>query len=315
MARFHFWGFIVNEAGEPIEYADVTIKLATTDTLACLYFDEYSSYNTCDDINLPPTGPQLKTLINGYYEFWIGDITESKGYRNDQKFKIEWERPGVAYGKIDNVNILPMTSQTYPLSLSDCTSGGPLSTDMNKLISDELGCRWENHTRFIVENDIVHGIEFVDVNQFDTKPNKLISNEYGWRWDHHVNSTTSSYNPSAGAPHDIHPIDILSSDNIRNKVVSNKDIHDLYVLMLKSYEERIFNNLWVYSGHENIWHYNIHHNLGVYYPHVTCYNNTTHEIEKTSIVTYLDQNNVRISINTENPGNRPEISLWVRVSG
>lgn len=315
MARFHFWGFIVNDAGEPIENCDVTIKLATIDTLACLYFDEYSDYNTCTDTDIPSIGPQLKTLSNGYYEFWVGDDTETFGYRYDQKFKIEWERTGVAYGMIDNVNILPMTSQTYPLSLSECASAGPNSSIMDKLISDELGCKWDNHTTLLVEKDDVHGIEFVDVNQYDIKPNKVISNELGWRWDHHTDSTISSYHPSAGPPHGIEPVDILSSDTIRNKVISNKDLHDLYVLMLKSYEFRIDNNLWINSGDGVIWYYIINHNLNVLYPHVTCYNNDTHEIEKSSKIAMIDSNNIKVSVNTENINYSPDITLWVRISG
>jgi len=307
MARFHFWGFIVNEAGEPIENAEVTIKLAGLDTFACLYFDEYGGYNTCDDPSISDKGYQLKTLQNGYYEFWVGDTTEAHGYRYDQKFKIEWVRVGVAYGEIDHVNILPLTSPTYPASLESCDDHP--SVDMNKLVSDALVCTWDSHWRKIVENEVVHGIEYVDVDAIDRRPNKIISNELAWRWDKHRDSTVTTFHPSAGYPHDIRPVDILSPDTTRNKVVSNKDLHDLYVQMLKSYLAKIETTDWTYTGSDGLYEYNIEHNMDIHYPHCVCYDDTTHEIEKLSRVVFVDSNTIKILINDNTK------TLWVRISG
>ncbi len=307
MARFHFWGFIVNEAGEPIDNAEVSIKLAGLDTLACLYFDEFGGYNTCDDSNIALRNFQLKTLQNGYYEFWVGDITETHGYRYDQKFKIEWERVGVAKGMIDHVNILPLTSPTYPVDLDTC--GDHPSVDMNKLISDKLACSWDSHWRYIVENESVHGIEFVNVDAIDTRQNKLVSNELAWRWDKHKDSTVLLFQPSAGYPHDIRPVDILSADNTKNKVVSNKDLHDLYIQMLKSYLTKVEPADWVDTGNGVLWEYTINHNMDIHYPHVTCYDDSTHEIEKLSIVRFINSNNIKILINDNTK------TLQVRISG
>ncbi|MCK5017443.1 MAG: hypothetical protein KAS32_10285, partial [Candidatus Peribacteraceae bacterium] len=202
MSRYHQWGFIVNEAGEPIENAEITVKLAGTEEPAVVYYDEFGNSSSIDDPALS-VGPQLSTLSNGYYEFWIGDVSEPYGYRNEQKFKIEWIRVGVAHGEVDYINIFPLGPQIDPVSIVACVSP---STVMNKLVSDFLACGWESH----VESEVilrsgdfvsVHGIEFVDVEELDTRPNKLINNYYGWHWDHHRLSTVQSYHPSAGSPH------------------------------------------------------------------------------------------------------------------
>ena len=317
MARYHFWGFVVNEAGEPIENANVSIKLAGTDTLACLYLDEFSAYNTCGDTSFP-NGPQLQTLDNGYYEFWIADNTEPHGYRYDQKFKIQWERIGVAKGYVDNVNVLPLTMPVYPATVSSCPSADTtaLSIEMNKLVSDDLVCKWTNHTKQLVETATPHGLEFVDVSKTDEIPNKVVSNELGWIWYQHEQSTVQEYNVSAGPPHNIHEVDIMSVDETRNKVVSNKDMHELYVNMMRSKEKLIKSSDWIAVDQDNYyWYFDVVHNLDTHYPHVTCYNNITHEIEKMATVRFIDNNTTRIIVNTETQPTRPLLEIWVKISG
>ena len=318
MARYHFWGFIVNEAGEPIENAEVSIKLAGTDTLACLYLDEFSSYTTCGDPSFP-SGPQLQTLDNGYYEFWVADETEPHGYRYDQKFKIQWERIGIAKGMIDNVNVLPLTMPVFPANISTCTSAGTsasISTEMNKLVSDALVCKWDKHSRQLVDISDPHGLEFVDITKTDTRPNKIISNELGWIWSQHEQSTIQLYNVSAGPPHNLHEVDLNSVDPIRNKVVSNKDMHELYINMMRSYEKLIIQSDWVTVDSTNeLWYYDIIHKLDTYYPHVTCYNNISHEIEKMATVRFIDNNTIRIIVNANTPPMQPDIQIWVKISG
>jgi len=318
MARYHFWGFIVNEAGEPIKDANVSVKLAGTDTLACLYLDEFSSYNTCGDPSFP-AGPQLQTLDNGYYEFWIADDTEPHGYRYDQKFKIEWERVGIAHGMVDNVNILPLTMPVFPANTSTCTSASTsasISTEMNKLVSDALVCNWNNHVNKVVDISNPHDLEFVDITKKDTRPNKIISNELGWIWSQHEQSTIQSYDTSIGSPHDIHEVDLNSVDPVRNKVVSNKDMHELYINMMRSYEKLIRRSDWITNDPDRYeWYYDINHKLDTYYPHVTCYNNITHEIEKMATIRFIDNDTIRIIVNTDTIPMQPNIEVWVKISG
>ncbi len=309
-----------------IENCEVTVKLAGSDVNACLYLDEYSSYNTCDDPELDPSKHQITSVNNGYYEFWIGDETETRGYRGDQKFKIEWERIGVAHGMVDFVNILPLQSITLPLNITACVTGGYMSPDMNKLISDELGCKWDNHTTLIVENvddNSVHGIEFVDVDAMDTRPNKIISNELGYRWDKHTDMPVLavSATPPSGAPHGLYQVDMQSPDKVKNKVVSNEDLHYFWVHMLKSGEYLIPDEDadpfvdWVEDA-DGLWEYTIVHNLNAPYPHVSCYNVNTHIMEREAMVTYINANTLKITVNTDmTEGVKPSYQLMVKISG
>lgn len=178
MSRYHWFGFVVNEAGEPISDCEVTVSLAGTDEPAKLYYDEYGTANSFDNPTLSG-GPQLTTLSNGYYEFWIADQSDDYGYTNDQKFKLEWVRVGVAYGQIDYISVLPLSGVTEQVDISDC-SNNP-SIIKNKLVSDSLACKWETHTDSLIVSDAgfvsVHGLAPVDPTDSEsTVKNKVVSN-------------------------------------------------------------------------------------------------------------------------------------------
>lgn len=341
MARYHFWGFIVNEAGEPIKNAEVTIKLAGTEELACIYYDEYGNANSC---TTPSTsaGPQLSTLSNGFYEFWIGDITEKYGYRNDQKFKIEWIRIGVAHGEIDYVDVFPLGQTIEPMSITDCVSPSIIK---NKLISDYYACKWDYHTDSVVTagDDFmsIHGLEFIRVDEMDHVPNKIVSNFYGWHWDHHRLSTVQNYHPSAGTPHGMEEVNPLDGDStLRNKLVSNRDLYNLhtritnlnvYVNDADTYLQYQIDELtgitntsksgwWtIYAedwlpGIYNEWYVNISHNLDIWYPIAICYDMETNRVVHTVEIEFVDANTIKISIDNENVPDPPDRKFAVRIA-
>lgn len=343
MARYHFWSFILNEAGEPIEDAKITVKLAGTDEIACIYFDEFGSANSCTTPSLSG-GPQLSSLSNGYYEFWIGDSSEVYGYRNDQKFKIEWIREGVAHGEIDYVDIFPLGDQIEPMSTTDCISP---SIVKNKLISDYYACKWDMHSDSDVIDAFgnfasVHGLEFVNVEELDTLPNKIINNYYGWHWDHHRLSTVQSYHPSAGRPHGIEEVNVLDGSNtIRNKVVSNQDMYNIHsrITNLNVYvndqdavlqaqidtlgglteQSRsgwwiIYQTDWIQGPDYNEWYCPISHNLDTPYPIVVCWDMTTNKIVQTANVEYISSDVIRVIIDNEDAPNNPSKQFAVRIA-
>lgn len=342
MARYHSWGFIVNEAGEPIENAEITVKLAGTDELANLYYDEFGSSNSVNTPSLSG-GPQLSTLSNGYYEFWIGDITEPHGYRNDQKFKLEWVRVGVAHGEIDYINIFPLGPHTEAVVLTDCVSP---SIENNKLISDYLACKWDSHVDSEVlgsdaEFYSIHGLDFVNVNELDTLPNKIISNFYGWHWDKHRLSTVQDFHPSAGRPHNIEEVEPLDGSSVlRNKLVSNEDMFYLHsrITDLNVYVNQadsvlqgqidelsgmsdqsrsgwytIYPTDWV-EDTNNIWYFDISHNLDIYYPFVIVWDMSTNMVIQPYNIEFMTNNAVRIFINNENYPGSPNKQFAVRIS-
>jgi hypothetical protein len=307
MARFHYWGFIVNNKGEPLENVSVAVKLANTDILANLYLDEFSSYNTANDATI--NDYQLKTLHNGYYEFWIGDTNEQYGYEN-QKFKIEWNKIGVLSGIVDNIDILPITDNISPVDISNCDPTDISYNEKNKLISNKMACEWNDHLHEIY-TDTPHGIQPMDSYDVDDVYNKLVSNKFGYNIRKHINSIIDDCTDNH--PHGIYELDINSVDTTKNKLVSDKDIHELYVNMLRSYEHMIQSVDFVYDVNEG-WYVDIDHGLNAYYPHITCYNNTTHEIEKMAIIRYMNTNTIRIIID-EDQSYTPQDDYWIKISG
>jgi hypothetical protein len=49
--------------------------------------------------------PHLVTNQDGYFEFWIGDSSDSNGYSSMQKFKIAFNKAGVVSGYNDYISI------------------------------------------------------------------------------------------------------------------------------------------------------------------------------------------------------------------
>lgn len=116
MARIHFWTYMLNEEGQPLQGAEVTVLLAGTEVPADVYLQEAGGSST--DI-----APQCTTNSEGYFEFWIGDVNEIAGYATPQKFKLKWEKIGITSGQIDFIDILPNSPRFYHTTTSSWTSG------------------------------------------------------------------------------------------------------------------------------------------------------------------------------------------------
>jgi hypothetical protein len=235
MARRHYWQFLVTDEGNPIENAEITIYIAGTNDPANVYLDEFGG-------NATASSPQTHTSRKGYFEFWIADTTEPNGYFFDQKFKIGWKAPGVSAGYIDYIDVFSTS-----VAEVDVTSTDPLK---NKVVSNLLAKGWEDH-RFeeigiggvvsIHGMTAVNEIEFDETNTNNTRRNRLISNIMGNNWESHANTyydpasdsfrfhlDTGDYDvndPSVGAPgnpHGIDVVDVTSTDDERNKLISNE---------------------------------------------------------------------------------------------
>lgn len=221
MARVHYWQFLIDEEGKPIEGANVYIFLANSDEAAYIYQDEITG---------APTNalPQLRTTAEGFFEFWIGDSSETNGYSSTQKFKLVWERIGIASGMIDYIDIFP---PTIPVDESSD------NTERNKSVSNKLAKGWEEHRKST--SHIIHGIVEYDQNLDDIKRNRLISNRLGNYWQDH---RFFSFNPELPMPsggnalavwededsehygaHGLQPIDVVDniSNTTYNKLLNN----------------------------------------------------------------------------------------------
>jgi hypothetical protein len=167
MSRYQYWQYIVDEDGRPLE--GVNIRFYLND-----------NPNVEADIFISPTlGAPTKTSIvdlesdeNGYFEFWVGDEFESiGGYSATQRFRLTWERAGILEGAIDNIDIFPMV-----FSVDESDQSGLTSAQRNKLISNALAFKWDNHVNSTFASS-PHGLQPVDwTDDTDDTYNKLINN-------------------------------------------------------------------------------------------------------------------------------------------
>jgi hypothetical protein len=79
--------------------------------------------------NIESSAPQLVTNQDGYFEFWLGDTSETYGYGSDQKIKIAYEKAGVVDGYNDYLSVFP---SFIPVDETDT------DTSKDKTISNNL---------------------------------------------------------------------------------------------------------------------------------------------------------------------------------
>ena len=291
MSRFHYWQFLINKEGQPIPDANISLYLAGTDSPAFIYFDEFGSNHTS-------AAPQVITNNMGYFEFWIGDASEEYGYQKGQKFKIEWEKPGVALGEIDWIDIFPHVAE---VDETDQTSNAK-----NKVISNKLAYRWEEHKNSTLQDNgfPIHGIEAVNELDTDTFSNKLISNVLAKKWNDH---SIHSFGLTSDTPHGLLPVDGDNDDNYFDKLVSNKIIHDIYqdITVINNTLDDIGDgggnagNIFLEFQLSSEWV--IYHNFGVKYVSVTCFDDADMEVRPISIE-LNDQNSCTVTFESNVKG-------------
>lgn len=197
--KFHFWQFITNSDGVPIQDARIHIFKSDQTTKAIIeaspvssgilididqsaysyvgqtYTEIVSNYTTSDLIT-------IESDSNGFFEFWVSDKgaenTLTKGYDYTQLFTLAIIKSGFITTCIENINIFPIN---YSVTETDTTS---------------------------------------------TFKNKSVSNRIITLLDQHRTATYSSY------PHDIYPASEASLETevdwlTKNKLISNKHFIDL----------------------------------------------------------------------------------------
>lgn len=225
MARTHFWSFLTDSNGTPLEQADVTIYLAGTEEIASIYTGEFSTIPI-------KSSPHLKTNSLGYFEFWIADSSDERaGYANTQKFKIVAKRVGIADLMIDYIDILaailpvdPSSDNTIPnKAISNAMAkqwnsllvyqGMPIgrpgdssipSDDRNKFVSNNMIALWQNHRKMCFNDNI------------PVSPNLEEGAKLPWE--------DMEMYPSIYGAHGIQTVSIDGidrSDTTKNKLVSN----------------------------------------------------------------------------------------------
>lgn len=224
MARYHYWQFLVNQEGQPINNAEISIYLAGTETPAYVYRSEFG-----DDVT--DTTPQVYTNKSGYFEFWLADTEETEGYPIGQKFKLQWFREGISNGSIDWIDIYPGFA---PVDETD-----EQETTKNKLVSNVLAKGWEDHSTWNVNSEGVpiHGIDRVDETDESTNKNKLVSNLLAKQWNELYEDYIDWRDPQE---EEIYPRNIRTGKTIdHNEVIGNIVINaeDAYLHRIKPVDE------------------------------------------------------------------------------
>ncbi len=212
MARSHYWQYILNSEGQPVEDVDITLYLAGTTTPVRVYSSETGGTPTS-------ATPQATTNADGFFEFWVSNDSDDPtyGYPSTQKFKLEWEKPGiVSSASIDNLDIFPPVLTFEEVEVSGANASDPVK---NKLVSNLLASGWEDHKNIIQSSSTpAHGLDDVDETSTNLTYNKLVNNLLAKGWEDHKNST---YTASGSYVHGFENIDEMSSDTTYNKIMNN----------------------------------------------------------------------------------------------
>lgn len=248
MSRVTYWQYLVDNSGRPLSNVEVRIYLAGTNTEANIFLDGSIGSFTQSSIE------DFKTNQYGFFQFWIADQLESGGYEATQQFKIVWQNDidGIQE-EIDDIFIF---APVLPIDVSDSIKGIPNNKDINKVISNKQGYKWDTHVDSIVPSASPHDLEAVVFFDLDTVQNKLISDKIGYQiYEMAVTASTT-------------PIDISAA---------------------RFYKETV--SSWTISG--GMFYVDITHNFNNYYPIVKVIKNNLYKIEP-ELIESINENNIRI---------------------
>lgn len=174
MARIDHWQYLLDSQGNPLQYASIRVYLAGTSIEANIYLDGTFGSSTKSSIQ------DLKTDKYGFIQFWVGDRYEIEGgYPNEQAFKIVWQN--TVDGIQEEIDNLYLFTPVERIITDDSIKGDPTNRDLNKVISNSQGYKWEEHVDSIVPSASPHGLQPVEFFDTDTVKNRVISNKLGYQ--------------------------------------------------------------------------------------------------------------------------------------
>jgi len=298
--RYHFWQFLLNQEGQPINNASISVFFAGTTTPVSIYTGELTS----DVISI---APQITTTANGYFEFWIGDEAEPSGYDRGTKFKIQWERAGISSGIVDNIEVFQ--------TMDGVDETDPDSIYKNKLISNALAYKFNSHSEHdvLVDGFPIHGLMMVDVLSNENIFNRLISNRLGYQWEGHRTYEFDAISATIleNSAHNLQPIQLDSNDSVYNKLMSNETLSNVYgAIDLNTYAIQSLSEVvtesyitltlptsaWTLDGSD--YYYNVFHEFKNEWPEVFCWNITTRRLFKDFEAESIDEDTTKIIISS-----------------
>lgn len=95
MARAHYWQYVLNVSGSPVEGATVSLTLMPDIT-------DVVFYTTQSDAT---TATSVETDENGRFDLWIGDLDETVGYATNSTFALNVSGDTIDPISIEDVHI------------------------------------------------------------------------------------------------------------------------------------------------------------------------------------------------------------------
>jgi len=115
MARSHYWQYLINEEGQPVEAAVINVYEVTDEGDVDI---EIYTAESGGSIIVPGT---LETDSNGFFDFCVPnelDPVDTVTYSADTLFKIAWEKANVISGSVDDVKIIYDNSKIHTVEIS-----------------------------------------------------------------------------------------------------------------------------------------------------------------------------------------------------
>ncbi len=174
MARIDYWQYLLDREGRPLQDAKVRVYLSGTSIEADIYLDHTFGSVT------KSKAEDLKTDKNGFIQFWIGDQFEPEGgYEVDQQFRIVWWNDVDSI--VEEINYLYVFTPVRSIDTTDNIRGQASNKDLDKVISNKQGYKWDAHVDSIVPSASPHDLSPVELFDLDHHKNKVISNKLGYQ--------------------------------------------------------------------------------------------------------------------------------------
>jgi hypothetical protein len=171
MARIHYWQYILDTKGRPVNDANIRVYEEGTLNEANIFLHpERGTFSTSSAEN-------LQTDEQGFFQFWIGDRWEVEGgYTEHTGFKVAWNGTDQDGNSVsEEIDHLYIFAAVEPIDITNTNE------DFNKVISNRLGYKWGEHVNSIVPSASPHDLEQVVFFDLDEKFNKVVSNKLGYQ--------------------------------------------------------------------------------------------------------------------------------------
>ena len=156
MAREHFWAYLKDQNGRPLENAAVKLYLANSSDEAIIFSTATTASSGADRIDQST----WTTGTSGFFDFYVGNELEPNfGYLSNQTFRLKWWADSVTPSAGGEIDYLSIFDNIYQVNETSTTAV------KNKLISNVQALNWTEHQN-LTYVDEVHGYKPVQTSDY-----------------------------------------------------------------------------------------------------------------------------------------------------